>query len=192
MKRNRPPFVTSALRVVPAALRRGVESVRSAAVALTAGALVVGASLAIQPVSAHADEIESALSGRHFASTSEQLEKIAGNRDALVKRLLELRTQDEPPFVGLRAEKLLLSYVDEDAVLSALESDLSNPKFAGLAQMIAIHVDQVGQPEARLRLARGILARAKSDSTFRTYADSLKSSSDPAVSRVAREVLDGR
>ena len=139
----------------------------------------------------HADELDAAMNGRHFAASREQLESYAGGADALVQRLLKLRTNEEPPFVGLRAEKLLLQYVQLEAVVVALEEDLANPKYKGLAQMIALHLDQVSGPEVRLRLARGVIKRAKAESDFRNFAKTLTASADPAVGQLAREGLTG-
>lgn len=142
---------------------------------------------------AHAQGLEDpvvfALSARHFSATAEELEQTAGGEAALVRKLLELRTKEQPPFVGIRAEKLLLSYADRPEVVAALEEDLTAPGLLGLARTVTVHLDQVADSGARQRLARAALQRARSDADFARYARTLLRSEDPEVSRLAREAL---
>lgn len=148
--------------------------------------LLVGSGLVS---SAQADQIEQQLSHRHFVASQESLSKLAGGDDALVARLLELR-HSETPFVAVRAEKVLLSYADREDVQVAIESDLQSAQMRGLAQVIAVHIDSVPSPEARMRIAQAALARAERDQSYRVYAKVLIDCSDEQVRKLARSTLE--
>lgn len=134
------------------------------------------------------DLVKSALMVRHVTVTQEQLLKLAGGEDLLVKKLLELRL-DNAPFVGVRAEKFLLSYVSRPEVRAAMEQDLQSPNTKGLARVIVVHMDHVADVEARQALAKLALDKAKQDNSFVPYARSLTKSNDPQLRQLARETL---
>lgn len=134
------------------------------------------------------DLVKSALMVRHVTVTQDQLEKLAGGEDLLVKKLLELRL-DNAPFVGVRSEKFLLSYVSRPEVRAALEHDIQSPNTKGLARVIAVHMDHVADAEARQALAKLTLDKAKQDNSFVPYARSLTKSNDPQLRQLARETL---
>lgn len=138
---------------------------------------------------AETDAVLLALSAKDFTSSRAQLEQISGSEDALVKKLLELRTTEKPPYVGIRAEKLLLTYAHREDVASALESDLQSQQYKGLARIIAINVDKVQDSAARKRLARTLINQGSVDQEFARYSRTLTESSDAEVSKMAKEML---
>ncbi len=148
--------------------------------------------LALTPVIAEStpDAVKTTLMTRHLSTTRDQLETMAGGQDALVKQLLELRHEEHVPFVGMRAEKLLLQYADRPEVRLALEEDLRAPRYKGLAKAIAIHVDTVPDSAAREGMAKLVIERAKQDPSYMPYARMLRESSDENVRELAREALD--
>lgn len=123
--------------------------------------------------------------------TVQQLEEAAGGEDALVKRLLELRQEEKTPFVGIRAEKLLLGYAGRSDVRAALESDLKSDQLLGLARIVAVNVDKIEDAETRASLARIAIERGEQDESFRSYAKTLTASADTTVSTMAREAFGG-
>ena len=155
---------------------------------------VVG--IAALPSSATADSTESvlkALSGYDSAVTVEGLEKLAGSQDALVASLLVLRHKEDgsvPPYVSVRAERLLLQFAGREDVQAALEEDLQSEQWFGLARIVVVHLDTVSDAAARSRLAKAALDRAAREQRFTTYGRMLRDSSDPEVSRMAREALE--
>lgn len=151
---------------------------------MSAGVLIGG----VMPQSAQAqaeDPVLFALSARHFEMSTAQLEQLAGGEEALVAKLLAVRTQEKPPFAGIRAEKILLEYAHREDVQAALEEDVQSTQYQGLARTIAVNIDSVTDSTARHRLARGVSERAQRDATFKTYAKSLASSKDEAVRKLA-------
>lgn len=130
------------------------------------------------------DPIATALSARHFSTAAPELEKIAGGVDPLVQRLIALRFSPMPPYLALRAEKLLLGYADRSDVLGALLEDLESPDRKGLAQLIALHVDQVPSDVSRAKLGAGIVARAKRDESYGSFAKMLADSKDPVLRHI--------
>lgn len=132
------------------------------------------------------EKVTFALSGYHLTSTKEQLVTLAGSEDALVQILTELRTVEQPPFVAVRAEKFLLKFAHRSDVSQTLSSDLRSTNYVGLARTIAAHIDEVPDETARRALARGVVERATTESTFVPYARSLGQSSDGEVQRIAR------
>ena len=154
---------------------------------------VIACSFAFVNAEANAQEADpflTALSQRHGTATLEELDKIAGSREAMVTRLLELRRLERPPFVGIRAEKLLLQLADRADVQEALADDLQSPKYLGLARIVVVHIDNVPNSAARSRLARSALDRVAREPNFQSYARTLLQSSDPEVSRLARQALE--
>lgn len=139
--------------------------------------------------SAAADSVKPHLGGYHLTKTLEQLTQIAGGTAPLVSELLQLRHDTQTPFAAVRAEKLLLQLAGQPGVQEALSTDVKNAQFTGLARVVAIHLDDVGEPAVRQALASSVLDRAKTDSGFRTYARSLVASRDAAVSAAARTAL---
>jgi hypothetical protein len=135
------------------------------------------------------DPVTAALGTRHMTSTVADLVELAGGEDQLVEKLLALRTQESPPFVGIRAEKMLLTFAGRPEVQAALEQDVESAQYVGLARTVAVHIDSVSDSNARQALARKVLSRASRESTFSSYARNLKQSTDPEVSRLAKEAL---
>lgn len=140
-------------------------------------------------VRAESDPVLFALSSRHMTTSPVELEKLAGGRDLLIERLLVLRTQEQPPFVGVRAESLLLAYADQQQVEDALTEDLQSADRKGLARVITIRLSKVAQEEVRLRLAKVALTRASKESDFAPYARTLTEDKNAEISRLARETL---
>ena len=138
---------------------------------------------------AETDPVLFALSVRHMTATPSELETAAGGKDALISRLLELRSQEKPPFVGVRAEKLLLGYADEQAVENALTADLQSAERKGLARLVTIHLQSVPSEAVRGRLAKQALDRAGRETDFAPYARVLLESPDSEVKKLARERL---
>ncbi len=139
------------------------------------------------------DSLLNALSHRcstHGAPSLASLEKIAGSEDALIEFLLEYRTKEQPPFVGIRAQKLLLSYADRSDVAEALASDIDSAEYLGLARVIGANIDAVNDESARRLLASRIIARGKRDSSFTPYAKSLIGSNNAEVSSLARQAFE--
>ena len=136
------------------------------------------------------DPVYLALSSRHLTHSKDSLESLAGSKEQLIKKLLELRTVEKPPFVGVRAEKFLLFYAEDAAVAEALESDLNSAELAGLARVLTINNDLLPNSALRTRFARLSVERAKRDPKFASVARALVDSTDSAVSKLARESLD--
>ncbi len=128
-----------------------------------------------------------ALSNRDSVPPLADLEKLAGGQDALVQKLLQYRRQEEPPFVAIRAEKLLLSYSDRPEVKAALLDDISSTQYLGLARVVTMHIDKVKDEATRQELAKVALSRAKSDSSFAPYARTLHSSTNAEIKKMAEE-----
>lgn len=135
------------------------------------------------------DALLQALSSRHFKSSTADLEKAAGSQDALVQRLLELRTQETPPFAGIRAEKILLNYADRSDVQAALQSDIESTRFPGLARIIAANIDAVSHTDTRRKLAELAIARSSRETDFAPLARNLRNSTDSNVSTLAKQAF---
>ena len=127
------------------------------------------------------DPIRTALSARHLPYPRSELERIAGGKDAFIIRLLQLRLETRPPYMPLRAEKMLLAYGDRDDVLSALEEDLRDSERRGLAQLIALHIDQLPLETSRIRIGREIIERSRRDESYLPFAKMLSESKDPVL-----------
>ena len=134
-------------------------------------------------------KILSVLSQRHMTTTPQDLETLAGGREAVISELLALRTYAGLPFVGPRAAKFLLEYADDTTVQQAMQEDFKGQDHLGLARVYSVHVDKIKQPEARLAVARMATKKASEDSEFVPYAKGLLYSSDGEVKKLAREVL---
>lgn len=150
-------------------------------------ALILG--LTLLPLTAFAgttEDVSKALSGYHFSGDLASLEKIAGGKENLINALLELRTTDAIPFVAIRAERLLVSYADEERVHNALSADLGS-EHKGLARTVVLHLDKAPST-ARESLARKAVERASHEEDFKPFARSLASSSDAKVRELARSV----
>ena len=135
------------------------------------------------------ESVKAELAGRHFSEQRENLEQLAGGREELVAILLTLRTSEDPPFVGIRAEKLLLHYADDPRVAEALADDVSSVERTGLARAVALHLDRVPTSRVRQKLATEVVSRAGKERAFLPYANSLKKSEDPEVKRIADQGL---
>ena len=133
------------------------------------------------------ESITRALSARHFNASLADLEKLAGNRDALVGILLNLRQGSPRPFVAVRAERLLVELSDRSDVQAALLEDMNSSSAPGLARIITLRIDRAPTTSARQAIGRAAVERSKRDATFRSYAQELKMSADPSVRRLAVE-----
>ena len=146
---------------------------------------------AVQKAYASSDALTVALSDRHKIPSFAELEQIAGGHDQLIDRLLELRGDQVTPQVGIRSARILLEHFQgEENIAAAFEEDLSRDDRKGIAQVIALNLDRVPSSEARVRLAQGILEKAKSDSNYAVFAKSLIASHDTSVRELAKQSLE--
>lgn len=146
---------------------------------------------ALLACSAHAapqDELKLMLSARDSVATLEQLEKVAGGRELLIEELIKLREEDSPALIGMRAEKLLLSYSDSPGVVSLLEEDLKDRKKLGFARLIALNIDLAPSVEVRTRLATLVMERSKTEQSLGKYVESFKDSKHEDVRRLAENI----
>ena len=141
-----------------------------------------------ESMAADNDALYFALSNRDFSATTAQLEQIAGGREQLIGRLLELRHDSSLPAVGMRAGKLLLGYSADARVKQALAEDMASTQYLGLARAITLHLDSIEDQSLRRSLAQVAVDRAKQDPSFVPYLKSLDSSSDDEVRRIAKSV----
>lgn len=155
---------------------------------LTIFSILFAAPAAVQ--AAPKGKIFTALSVRHADYSAEELIKMAGSEDALVKQLLQFRHDDSVPFVAVRSEKVLLSFAGRNDVSAALEKDLEDPGMLGLARIIAVHIDSVPNADVRRNLALLAIERSKRENSFLPYARSLKESRDKNVAELARKALN--
>ena len=132
------------------------------------------------------EEIKRALMARHDVAPVGELQKIAGGESELVEILLELRQDNETPFVSVRAEKILLDFGGRDDVADALEADVNNPETVGLARVVLLHVNRIPSSDTRVRVARAGVRRARAEPKLRTAVSGLEKSSDPRVRAVAQ------
>ena len=155
------------------------------------GACVVVSTIAIPSMAFAADatqKVTDALSGYHDNSNPAQLESLAGGAGNLVPILLQLRTQEKPPFVAIRAEKILLGYANFPEVRAALEQDLQSAQYKGLARVISMHIDSVSDSDARQGLAKIAVSRAAQDGEFVPYARALLQSRHQDVRETAKSL----
>lgn len=136
------------------------------------------------------DPVVAALSGRHMNISIEQLEELAGGEDALVETLLQIRTNEQPPFAGIRAEKILLHYAHRSDVQEALEADIKSTQYKGLARTVTVHLDKVSDASARRKLAQKAITRAENDDEFKPYAKQLLKSKDAQVQSLAKQAFN--
>ena len=148
------------------------------------GLLIVSAADADQ--NPFSPSVEQLLSGKHYQVSLDGLAKAAGGEAPLIETLLTLRLKEVPPQLGIRAERALLNFADRPDVFLALEQDAGDPGRRGLAQVIALHLDQVASETSRRRLARTLADRTKREEAFRPYGELLRKSSDPTI----RALLD--
>ncbi len=145
----------------------------------------------VSVVSAEASEkLSQVLGARHVTVSRAKLEQMAGGADACVDALLKLRTDETSPFVGVRAEKFLFNYIDREEVVKALEEDIQSENRAGLARLIAIHLDKVKNAAVRKRLAELAIERGQKNLDFKPYAKVLLESGDTEVKRLAKQAFD--
>ncbi len=122
--------------------------------------------------------------------TLDDLEKLAGSKDALIEILLKYRRAENPPFVGIRSERLLLKYADNEDVMAALESDVNDTKYFGLARTVGAHLDSIPSSKSRARLATSVLKRAQAEKRFNMFGRMLLESKDSEVKRLAKEAME--
>ncbi|MFN8391464.1 MAG: hypothetical protein U0136_14345 [Bdellovibrionota bacterium] len=156
--------------------------------------VAVALGIGLAPHSASASDavaaVSAAIGGYHPSVTNEQLEQLAGGRESLVQALLEIRNDQTTPFVGVRAERLLLDYADRSDVQAALSADVDSPSSAGLARTVAIHLGRAPSADSQAALARKIVDRANREAEFVPFARTLKDSPEPRVQSVARSLKE--
>ena len=163
----------------PAATKTIFNAAISAAHVLTFSFFLI--SQAWAQADASRSTVEQLLSAKHYQLTLDDLGKAAGGEAQLIVLLLELRLKEIPPQLGIRAERALLNFADRPEVFRALEEDAGHPGRRGLAQVIALHLDQVPYDVSRRRLARTLAERSKQEEAFRPYGELLRKSSDPVI-----------
>lgn len=147
-------------------------------------------SIGISSGVALADQLVDALSDRHKVPSLSELETIAGGHDALISRLIELRTDQTTPLVGMRSAKLLLeNFQGEEAIGSAFEEDLRRDDRKGIANAIALNLDKVPSSVGRQRLAKAVLEKASHDEKYAKMARTLTTSQDEGVRELAKQTL---
>lgn len=157
--------------------------------ALSAAVLNAFLFAAVGTASAAPEDVIAVLSQRdEYRGTAslQQLEELAGGEDELVALLLEYRTKETPPFVGIRSEKTLLNYAHRDDVRDALANDITSPAHTGLARVIGMHIDSVSDTTARRLFAERVLSRAANDPDFARYGRMLLESTDSNVRSLAK------
>ncbi len=127
------------------------------------------------------------LSDRHQVPSLEVLEGKYESTDQLISDLLELRLTENPPFVSLRAEELLLEYSDREDVLLHLEEDLSHPERKGLARVIIRGLHKIRDEEAKTRFSRTSAELVRSVPFFSPMKEFMIESPDPVVKRAIAE-----
>jgi hypothetical protein len=123
------------------------------------------------------------LSDRHHVPSVEFLEERYPSVDALVSDLLELRLTENPPFVALRAEELLLEYTDREDVLQHLEEDLQHPDRKGLARVIIRGLYRIHDKNARTRFSDTSAKLVRTDPFFSPLRVYMENSPDPVVKK---------
>jgi hypothetical protein len=163
-------------------MAKGIEKLffKTALVSVAFSQLFLGLVFAEEP-----DAVVLALSGYHFKMTATELEKVAGGKENLVKKLLEIHRLESPPFVGIRATRLLLNYADRPEVASALVDDVSN--YTGLARVVATNIETVPSESAKKTLAKAVLSKARTDEKLKVVARTLIDSSDAEIRELAKE-----
>lgn len=121
------------------------------------------------------------LSDRHQVPAAQDLEKHYTSIEDLISDLLELRLVDNPPFVALRAEELLIEYSDREDVVDVLEEDLEHPERKGLARIIIRRLDRVRDEDAKIRLSKKSAQLIRSNTFFTPLKEYMTKSSDPVV-----------
>ncbi len=143
----------------------------------------------VQNATAPNSAVLNVLSKRHMNETTADLERIAGGRDNLIRELMALRTYQGLPYVGVRAAKFLVAYADAPEVEAAIKEDLQAADRAGLAHVYAIQIDKVSSPEARKRIAQGVIDKAQDQPDYSHFARNLLYSNDPEVKRLAQKAF---
>lgn len=128
-------------------------------------------------------DLQASLSDRHKVPTINDLEKMYGSTEDLVKDLLLLRLVEFPPFVSLRAEALLLQYSDRKDVISSLEEDLDHNNRLGLARVIIRGLDQIKDTKAKVRFAEKAAELVNTNDRLRSLREGMENSSDPVVKK---------
>lgn len=156
---------------------------------LLASLLVCALPFVAKAESETAQKVAAAMSGYHFQAKPDVLEGIAGGQDQLVAALTELRTDNNRPFVGIRAERMLLLYADREDVQKTLLEDVNSVEYKGLARTITTHIDSAPE-KARRVLGQAAVERAKRDTDFSPYAKSMQQSTDPEVQRMTKSLFE--
>ena len=74
--------------------------------------------------------------------------------------------------------------------MAALESDVNDTKYFGLARTVGTHLDSIPSSKARTRLATSVLKRAQAEKRFNMFGRMLLESKDNEVKRLAKEAME--
>lgn len=130
---------------------------------------------------AAAADVRALLSLRDGQVSWAQLEQAAGGSDALVSELLRLREDTTRPFVGVRAERLLLRFTASPKVAEAIAQDLAQSTHGPRIRAVAAHLDEVPEDALQVELAKTLLDRASRETRMRPNARLLRFSKSERV-----------
>lgn len=134
------------------------------------------------------------LSSRHPNLNILSLVDIARGEDALLNELLKIRLVENPPQVGINAQKILLNFSNIETVREAFLEDVSKPDRFGLASVILSRIDEIIDEEFKLKL--GFIALKsisnKNKSSFESlraerYKALLSQSNNPKLKALIRD-----
>lgn len=115
------------------------------------------------------------LSARHLSYSRQTLVELMGTEDNLVKALLILRRESKPATLGIRAEKLLISFNSREDVRSALLADVEDENYFGLGSVVISSLDQIEDQNFRKFLAKSSLStsnkKANQSSRYRAIIE---------------------
>ena len=165
----------------------------AAAFALFMGALFCGTlPVSVAAASPSDDPVYFQLSGRHFNASVDSMIQVAGGEDQLVAKLLELRRSQGLPYVSIRAEKLLLELANREdgagPISSALEKDVTDAGYEGLARVVVTHIDTIQSDSLRSSLATKAVASYRSNDSMHPYLKNLSTSAHDNVRSAAKSI----
>lgn len=106
--------------------------------------------------------IVSDISSRHPLMNADSMLEEAGGEDHLVSCLLSLRLQTKPPFLGTRAEKLLIHFQHRKDVQEALLSDVSAETRFGLGSIVLSSLPSIKDDVLRKQIVSRATSSLKS------------------------------
>lgn len=133
--------------------------------------------------------LEESLSSHHPVSDIPILIEIAGSESNLIKELIDLRSRQKPPALGINATKVLLKFTDNIDVQDALLSDVRSKDRMGLTSIILANIDSVEDSSFRKSLAVTAIDSSKDfNPAFKSRVKSLiNSSSDSSLKSLIKE-----